>query len=334
MTNRVNMYNNDMPYVHLGKSGLKVSKICLGTMSFGSKKWRDWALEKEDSFKVIKRSLELGINFFDSANIYSDGVSEQILGSAISKYVNREDVVIATKSFFPIGGKPFSKGLSRKVLMQSVKDACNRLGTDYIDLFQIHRFDSETPIEETLDALNDLVRCGKIHYIGASSMYTWQFAKAIFTSRSKGWAEFISMQPLYNLIYREEEREMIPFCKDQGIGILPWSPLATGLLSGGRKKEVLKTQRDSDNFGRTLFLNQDCDSKIIDQVDQIAKDRGVSSSQVALAWMLSKDYVTSPVIGPTKIEHLEDCVGSLKLKLTSEEVQSLEKLYTPHEIKM
>ena len=323
-----------MEYNRLGSTGMKVSRICLGCMSFGQRteSW-PWALDEEDSRPFIKKALEMGINFFDTANAYSEnGMSEVVVGRALRDFAARDDVVIATKVFFPIGQGPNDKGLSRKHIMSSIDASLKRLGTDYVDLYQVHRWDYETPIEETLEALNDIVRAGKARYIGASSMYAWQFAKALFTQDLHSWTRFVSMQNLHNLIYREEEREMFPLCEDQKIGLLPWSPLAAGRLARKPDQEGEATRRaQTDTVGGRLF--EEKDTTIIQRVHEVAGAHGVSMAQVALAWSLSKSAVTSPIIGATKMHHLEDAVAALSVRLTEEELKRLEEPYVPHEVR-
>jgi len=322
-----------MEYVRLGNTGLKVSRICLGTMTYGkpNDRWK-WALNEDESRPFIKKALELGINFFDTADIYSFGASEEIVGSALRDYARRDEVVIATKVFNQMSKDPNDGGLSRKHIMKSIDESLKRLKTDHVDLYQTHRWDYHTPIEETLEALHDVVKAGKALYIGASSMYSWQFAKALYTSDINGWTRFVSMQPHYNLIYREEEREMIPLCADQKTGVIPWSPLARGLLTGNRSKERNETLRaKTDEFGKSLYQS-DSDFDIIKRLGVIAAERKVKDAQVALAWLLSKPAVTAPIIGASKPGHLEDAIGSLSIKLTEEEIFRLEELYVPHRV--
>jgi 1-deoxyxylulose-5-phosphate synthase len=320
-----------MIYKRLGNSGLSVSRICLGMMTYGDPTSRAWSLPLEESDPFVKRAIEAGINFFDTANAYSAGASEVITGKLLKKYAAREDVVLATKVFFSVGGnKPNGQGLSRKHIFQAVHDSLKRLEMDYIDLYQIHRFDPNTPIEETMEALHDLVKAGLVRYIGASSMYAWQFAKMQHIAEKHGLTKFVSMQNHYNLIYREEEREMVPQLTDMGVGMIPWSPLARGTLTGNRTRagEKLSTRANSDAFGETLYSPSDFD--IVDRVTEIA--RGVSNAQVALAWMLEKPFITAPIVGASKMQHLEDAVAALELKLSPEEVVKLEELYQPHNI--
>jgi aryl-alcohol dehydrogenase-like predicted oxidoreductase len=323
-----------MQFVNLGSTGLKVSRLCLGTMTYGSKKWRKWVLEEEESKPFIRLALEAGINFFDTADIYSEGVSEEILGRALKEFrVPRDQVVIATKVFQPMGQDPNQRGLSRKHIRHAVDASLRRLGVDYIDLYQIHRFDYETPIEETMEALDEVVRAGKALYIGASSMFAWQFQRMLHVSERNGLARFVSMQNHYNLVYREEEREMIPLCKAEGISLIPWSPLARGFVAGNRSKEdrgeTLRAQ--TDDFAQSLYY-RDSDFTVVERVTEIAKRRGVSNAQVALAWMLGKPEITSPIIGASKLPHLEDALKALELKLTDDEVKMLEEPYEPHPV--
>ena len=323
-----------MEYVRLGNTGTKVSRLCLGAMTYGSKKWREWVLEEEESRPFIQRALELGITFFDTADMYSLGVSEEILGRALRDFgPGRDRVVIATKVYQAMGSDPNQRGLSRKHIMHSIDNSLRRLGTDYIDLYQIHRFDHETPIEETLDALTDVVRAGKALYLGASSMFAWQFAKMLFKADELGLSRFVTMQNHYNLVYREEEREMIPLCRDQGIGIIPWSPLARGFLAGNRRKEDFgETSRaKTDDFAQKLYYT-DSDFAVVDHVSAVAKRRNVPNAQVALAWMLAKPGITAPIIGASKMSHLDDAVAALNLKLDDSELKELEKAYQPHRV--
>ncbi len=319
-----------MDYTNLGSTGVKVSRICLGCMTYGAKSWRQWVLEENEGRPFIRQALEAGINFFDTADMYSLGVSEQILGRALKDYgPSREKLVIATKVFFAMGDDPNQKGLSRKHIMHAIDDSLRRLGTDYVDLYQIHRFDYETPIEETLVALHDVVKAGKARYIGASSMYAWQFAQMLHTSERLGITRFVTMQNHYNLIYREEEREMIPLCRAEGIGLLPWSPLARGVLAGNRKAGTLRSQED--DYTKKLYT-QEADDRVVDCVEQVAKNRGVPAAQVALAWLLAKPGVTAPIVGASKPHHLTDAVGALSVKLTQQEIAQLEEVYVPHPV--
>jgi aryl-alcohol dehydrogenase (NADP+) len=319
-----------MEYINLGNTGVKVSKICLGVMTYGSKKWREWILEEAEGRPFIKRALELGINFFDTADVYSQGVSEEVLGRALKDFgPSRDKLVIATKVFYPMGDGPNDKGLSRKHIMHSIDASLRRLGTDYVDLYQIHRFDSETPIEETLEALNDVVKAGKALYLGASSMYAWQFAKMLYTADRLGLRRFVTMQNHYNLIYREEEREMIPLCRAEGIGLLPWSPIARGMLAGNRKAATLRSK--TDDFGQKMY-HVPADDRVVDCVEQVAAARGIPPAQIALAWVLSKPGVTAPIIGASKPHHLDDAMAALSVKLTEEELQKMESVYEPHPV--
>jgi len=322
-----------MDYVNLGSTGLKVSRICLGTMTYGSKKWREWVLEEEASRPFIKRALELGINFFDTADMYSVGVSEEIVGRALKDFASRDRVVIATKVFNPMGDDPNQRGLSRKHIMHAINDSLRRLQTDYVDLYQIHRFDYHTPIEETMEALDDVVKAGKALYIGASSMFAWQFAKMLYASDELGLARFVSMQNHYNLVYREEEREMIPLCRAEGIGLIPWSPLARGFLMGNRRMEDRgdTVRAKTDEYAHNLYY-QESDFTVVDRLTEIARKRGASNAQVALAWMLQKPGITAPIVGASKMQHLEDAVAALKLKLDGSEIKALEEPYQPHRI--
>jgi 1-deoxyxylulose-5-phosphate synthase len=322
-----------MEYVNLGKTGLQVSRICLGCMSFGSKNWREWVIEEPESRPVIKRALELGINFFDTANMYSVGVSEEILGRAIKEFTDREDVVIATKVFFPMKDSPNQKGLSRKHIFSQVDASLKRLQTDHIDLYQIHRWDYSTPIEETLEALNDLVAMGKVLYLGASSMFAWQFARSLYLSKINGWSRFVSMQNHYNLIYREEEREMIPLCREERVAVIPWSPLARGFLAGNRGRDGAgdTLRAKTDDYAKKLYYADD-DFTVANRVSELAELRNVKPTQIALAWLLHKPVVTSPIIGTGRIEHLEDAVAALDIKLTEEELAFLEEPYRPHRV--
>ena len=323
-----------MDYVRLGTTGLKVSRLCLGAMTYGSKKWREWVLEEEEGRPFIKRSLELGINFFDTADMYSLGVSEEILGRALKDFApGRDRVVIATKVFNAMGDDPNQRGLSRKHIMHSIDNSLRRLGTDYVDLYQIHRFDYQTPIEETLDALTDVVRAGKALYLGGSSMFAWQFAKMLYKADELGLARFVTMQNHYNLIYREEEREMIPLCREEGIGLIPWSPLARGFLAGNRsKKDFGETSRaKTDDYAHKMYYDPS-DFEIVDRVTKIAERRGVPNAQVALAWILAQPGVTAPIIGASKMRHLDDAVAALSLKLDESEMRELSEAYRPHRV--
>ena len=322
-----------MKYTRLGKTGLEISALCLGCMSYGEPKRgpHAWTLPEEESRPFIQKAIEEGINFFDTANGYSAGSSEEILGRAIKDFGNRDDVVIASKVFMPMRRGRNAVGLSRKAILTELDASLRRLGTDYIDLYQIHRFDGRTPIEETLEALHDAVKSGKVRYIGASSMHGWQFSKSLYLADLHGWTRFISMQNHYNLLYREEEREMMPLCEDQGIGVIPWSPMARGKLT--RDWEETTPRSGTDEFGETLYTsNEASDREIVDRVRKTAEARGVSRAQVALAWMLHKPFVTAPIIGATKAHHLEDALAALKLSLSDEEIAELEAPYTPRAV--
>jgi len=319
-----------MQYVRLGNTGLKVSRICLGMMSYGDKKWRQWVLPYEDAKKYVQRALELGINFFDTADVYSLGVSEEFLGRAIKELTQRDKVIIATKVRAEVGPLPNDRGLGRKHIFHSIENSLKRLQTDYVDLYQIHRWDDETPIEETMEALNDLVRSGKVRYIGASSMRAWQFAKAQAIAERRGWAKFVSMQNHYNLIYREEEREMNPLCADQGVGLIPWSPLARGILVGNRGNDNKgQTERaGTDPFTEKIYVLDETDFAIADRVAELAKRKNVARATIALAWLLHKGVV-SPIIGATKMSHLDDAVAAVNFPLSKEDLAFLEELYKP-----
>ncbi|HEY1492927.1 MAG TPA: aldo/keto reductase [Candidatus Solibacter sp.] len=322
-----------MDYVRLGSTGLKVSRLCLGCMTYGSKKWRDWVLDEEESRPFFRRALELGINFFDTADMYSVGASEEITGRALKDFAKRERVVIATKVFNPMGDDPNQQGLSRKHIHHAIDDSLRRLGTDYVDLYQLHRFDYETPIEETLRALDDVVRAGKALYIGASSMFAYQFAKMMKASESLGLARFVSMQNHYNLVYREEEREVLPLCREEGIGVIPWSPLARGFLAGNRRAQDLgdTVRAKTDDYAQKLYY-QLSDFTVVQRVTEIAQHRGVPNAQVALAWILQQPGVTAPIIGATKMKHLDDAAAALSLKLDETELKALAEPYQPHPI--
>lgn len=319
-----------MQYTRLGNSGLKVSRICLGMMSYGDPNWRNWVLDEKACQEHVKKALDLGINFFDTANVYSRGVSEEFTGRSLLKYAPRDEVIIATKVRLTMAKKPNKYGLSRKHIMDQVDASLKRLGTDYIDLYQIHRWDYETPIEETLEALHDVVKAGKVRYIGASSMYAWQFCKSLYLAELKGWTRFVSMQNHYNLVYREEEREMNPLCEAEGVGLIPWSPLARGLITGSRTRSGGTTQRSNNDSIADRLYTQESDFEVADVVAKVAEARGVSRAQIGLAWLLSKPAVASPIIGTTKIKHLEDAVKAVELELTEEEVKALEAPYQPH----
>jgi aryl-alcohol dehydrogenase-like predicted oxidoreductase len=319
-----------MQYVNLGKTGLKVSKLCLGCMTYGIPERGNhlWTLDEDQSRPFIQKALELGINFFDTANVYSDGTSEEIVGRALRDFSAREEVVIATKVHGRMRPGPNGAGLSRKAIFAEIDASLQRLGTDYVDLYQIHRWDHSTPIEETLEALHDVIKAGKARYIGASSMYAWQFAKALFLADLHGWTRFVSMQNHYNLLYREEEREMMGLCADQGIAVIPWSPLARGRLTRAWDESTERAQ--TDEFGKTLYVAGD--QQIVQRVAEVAEKRRVPRAQVALAWMLSKPFVTAPIIGASKPHHLDDAVAALDLELSEEEITALQEPYGPHQV--
>jgi 1-deoxyxylulose-5-phosphate synthase len=322
-----------MDYTQLGNTGLRVSRICLGMMSYGSSKWRPWVLDEPDADQFVKAAVEGGITFFDTADMYSLGASEEVTGRLLAKYIDRDDAVVATKVFNPMGPGENSRGLGRKHVLASIDASLERLGMDYVDLYQTHRWDRHTPIEETMEALNDVVRSGKARYIGASSMFAWQFAKAQHVAERHGFARFVSMQPHYNLLYREEEREMIPQCIEMGVGVIPWSPLARGVLAGNRSREGERrtTRAGNDEFSDYLYA-QPTDFDVVDRVVEVADARGVKPAQVALAWLLQRPGVTAPIIGATKPGHLEDALGALDVELSPEEVQRLEEPYVPHPV--
>ena len=322
-----------MDYVRLGSTGLKVSRLCLGCMTYGSKKWRDWVLDEEDSRPFIRRALETGINFFDTADMYSDGASEEVTGRALRDFAARDRVVIATKVFHAMGDDPNQGGLARKHIHHAIDASLRRLGTDYVDLYQIHRFDYTTPIEETLRALDDVVRAGKALYIGASSMYAYQFAKMLAASDAHGLARFVSMQNHYNLVYREEEREMLPLCREEGIGVIPWSPLARGFLAGNRRVRDLgeTTRAKSDDYAHKMYY-QPSDFVVVDRVGEIARQRGIPNAQAALAWVLQQPGVTAPIIGASKMKHLDDAIAALDVKFDAAELKALAEPYQPHRV--
>jgi aryl-alcohol dehydrogenase-like predicted oxidoreductase len=318
-------------YTKLGRTGLDVSRICLGCMSYGggNRGNHAWSLGEEDSRPFIKRALEAGINFFDTANRYSLGNSEEILGRAVKDFARRDEVVIATKVYGRMRPGPNGAGLSRKAVMVEIDDSLRRLGTDYVDLYQIHRWDYETPIEETLEALHDIVKAGKARYIGASSMHAWQFARALGIAERHGWTRFVSMQNLVNLLYREEEREMLPLCAAEGIGVIPWSPQARGKLTRDWDYTSIRTETD-EAFGRLFAKTEDADRKVVDRVAQVAAARGIPRAQVALAWLLAKPVITAPIVGATKLQHLDDALALVRIKLSEEEIALLEEPYVPH----
>jgi aryl-alcohol dehydrogenase-like predicted oxidoreductase len=324
-----------MEYVNLGRTGLKVSRICLGCMTYGSpeKGWHKWALNEEQSRPFIQKALELGINFFDTANVYSEGASEEVLGRALRDFSRRDEVVVATKVYGLMRKDPNGKGLSRKAIMTEVDGSLRRLGMDYIDLYQIHRWDYETPVEETLEALHDVVKAGKARYIGASSMFAWQFCKALHLADLHGWTRFVSMQPHYNLLNREEEREMLPLCRAEGIGVLPWSPLARGRLTRPWDEQGSTDRGTTDEYAKGLYhATDEADKRVADRLGELSKARGLPRAQLALAWILHQPAVSAPIVGATKPPHLEDAVKALSLKLSDEEVKSLEEPYIPHPV--
>jgi 1-deoxyxylulose-5-phosphate synthase len=322
-----------MEYVRLGSTGMKVSRICLGCMGFGdvTRSFHKWVLNEEDSREVIRQALELGINFFDTANVYAAGSSEEFLGRALKDFASRDEVVIATKVHGRMSDAPNGSGLSRKAILSEIDKSLKRLGTDYVDLYQIHRWDYETPIEETMEALNDVVRAGKARYIGASAMWAWQFQKALYVAEKHGWTRFVSMQDHLNLIYREEEREMLPLCREEKIGVIPYSPLASGRLTRDRTETTLRSE--TDQIAKSKYdATAETDQQVIARVAEVAEKRGVPRAWIALAWLLQKAPVTAPIIGATKLSHLEDAVGALSVRLTDEEVSYLEAPYVPHPV--
>lgn len=323
-----------MQYVNLGNTGLKVSRICLGMMTYGTSEWRDWILNEDESRPFVEKAIELGINFFDTADMYSRGVSEQVTGRALRDMLPRSEYVLATKVYFPWNDKPNQGGLSRKHIMDGIDRSLSNLGVDYVDLYQIHRWDYETPIEETMEALHDVVKSGKARYIGASSMYAWQFSKAQYIAEKHGWTKFISMQNHYNLIYREEEREMNPLCLDQGVGLIPWSPLARGFLAGNRTREDKAgetTRAKSDQMAQSYYYSN-ADFDTVDRLKEIAAKHDAKPAQVALAWMLHKPGISSPIVGASKMYQLEEAVAAVDLQLSEDEITYLEELYQPKPI--
>jgi aryl-alcohol dehydrogenase (NADP+) len=322
-----------MDYVRLGNTGLKVSRLCLGCMTYGTPKWRPWVLPEDESRPFFQKAVEYGINFFDTADMYSVGVSEEVTGRALRELLPRDQVVIATKAYWPMGKGPNDRGLSRKHLMHAVDASLRRLGVDYIDLYQIHRFDADTPIEETLSALHDIVKSGKVRYLGASSMAAWQFTKMLYVADRHGWTRFVAMQNHYNLVYREEEREMMALCREEGIGVIPWSPLARGFLAGNRRKgDFGDTSRaKTDDFAHELYFS-DADFAVADAVTAVASRLGARPAQVALAWLLAKPGVTAPIVGASKLPHLDDAIAALDLKLSTDDVAALEAPYQPHPV--
>ncbi|WP_158883848.1 aldo/keto reductase [Rhodanobacter sp. L36] len=321
-----------MEYVKLGRTGLDVSRVCLGCMTYGEPQRGNhaWTLDDAASRPLIRKAIDLGINFFDTANVYSDGSSEEIVGRVLKEFTQRDAIVLATKVHGRMHAGPNGMGLSRKSIMAQIDHSLRRLGTDYVDLYQIHRWDPHTPIEETLEAMHDVVKAGKARYIGASSMYAWQFSKALYLAEQHGWTRFATMQNHYNLLYREEEREMMPLCQSQGIGVIPWSPLARGRLTRDWNDTTERMQ--TDEFGKTLYTVPDADKRIVEAVAKVAAARGVSKAQVALAWMAQKPFITAPIVGASKAQHLDDAVAAMSLVLTPEEISAVEEHYVPHEI--
>ncbi len=322
-----------MDYIRLGTTGLKVSRLCLGTMTYGTPTWRPWVLDEATSRPFYQRAIECGINFFDTADMYSRGESEAVLGRALKELARREEVVVATKVFYPVKDHPNARGLSRKHIMAAIDDSLKRLGMDYVDLYQIHRYDDHTPIEETLEALHDVVKAGKALYIGASSMYAWQFANMLAAQTRHGWTRFVSMQNHYNLVYREEEREMFPLCAAEGIGVIPWSPLARGFLAGNRKRgsKDASLREQHDGYGHSLYY-ADSDYEVAERVVEVAKQKGVLPIQVALAWVANRPGVTAPIISATKLEQLDQLLAGLDVTLTADEQRAVEEVYTPHPV--
>jgi len=322
-----------MHYTNLGATGLKVSRICLGMMSYGDPAWRPWVLDEGRARPFVQRALELGINFFDTADMYSLGVSEEVTGKLLAEMASRDDVVVATKVFFPMTDDPNAGGLSRKHVMAAIDASLTRLGMDHVDLYQIHRWDPETPIEETLEALHDVVKAGKARYIGASSMWAWQLAKSLYLADLAGWTRFVSMQNHYNLVYREEEREMLPLCREEGLGVIPWSPLARGLLTGSRGRDLSgdTLRAGSDSYAPKLY--DESDWAVVERVLEVAERRGAAPATVALAWLLHQDGVTAPIIGATRLDHLDDAVAAVGLELDDEECACLEEPYVPHPVR-
>jgi len=322
-----------MQYVNLGRTGLKVSRLCLGCMSYGTSKWRTWVLDEEPSRAFMKQALELGVNYFDTADMYANGASEEVLGRALRDFSTRDQVVITTKVFNRMGDGPNDRGLSRKHILASIDASLRRLGTEYVDVYMIHRWDYETPIEETLETFDDLIRAGKVRYIGASSMWAWQFAKALYTADARGWSRFVVMQNHYNLVYREEEREMIPLCRAEGIGVTPWSPLARGFLAGNRTRDKKgeTTRAKDDPYAYELYY-RDEDFTVAERVAELAHQRGVKPTQIALAWLFNKPEITAPIIGATKPHHLPEAVAALDIKLSDDERKYIEAPYVPHPV--
>ena len=322
-----------MEYIRLGQTGLKVSRLCMGMMTYGDPKWRPWVLPAADARPFVIRALELGINFFDTADMYSLGASEQVTGQLLRELARRDEVVIATKVFSPMGPGPNERGLSRAHILDSIDASLKRLGLDYVDLYQIHRYDPDTPIEETLQTLHEVVQAGKARYIGASSMYAWQFARMLHVSQAHGWARFVSMQNHYNLVYREEEREMMPLCRAEGVGIIPWSPLARGFLAGNRTRtqDTATMRAQTDDFAQSMYY-RDNDFAVVEQLKQVAAARGVAPAQIALAWVLAQPGVTAPIIGASRIEQLNELGAALSIKLSEDECRTLQAVYQPHPV--
>jgi 1-deoxyxylulose-5-phosphate synthase len=336
-----------MQYVNLGRTGLQVSRICLGMMTYGTPRWRPWILDEAAGRPIVKRAVELGVNFFDTADMYSGGVSEEVTGKYLKEFTRRDQVVVATKVFFPVdlafeGGyenaapqPPNTSGLSRKRIFQALDASLKRLGLDYIDLYQIHRWDYKTPIEETMEALHDLVKAGKARHIGASSMWAWQFAKAQHIARARGWTPFVTMQNHYNLVYREEEREMIPLCRDLGVALIPWSPLARGFIAGNRKPGDAQTggtaRARTDKYAHELYYREQ-DFSVVDRVSELAGRHGVSNAQIGYAWLLHQQGLAAPIVGASKIQHIEDAVAATEVKLSAEEIAYLKEPYAPHPV--
>ncbi len=321
-----------MEYTRLGETGLRVSRICLGMMSYGSPLWREWVLGLDAARPLVRSAVDLGVTFFDTADMYSIGASEEVTGTLLRElFADRDDYVLGTKVFMPVGDGPNQRGLSRKHVMASIDASLRRLGTDHVDLYQIHRWDPDTPIEETMEALHDVVRAGKARYLGASSMYAWQFAKAQHTADLNGWTRFVSMQDHYNLVYREEEREMHPLCLDQGVGVIPWSPLARGVLAGNRTRDARNTTRSrTDEIADRYYA--DADFAVVDALRAVAEQRGLAPARVALAWLLHKKAVSAPIVGATKPGHVEDAVAAVGVSLLDDEIAALEKPYVPHPV--
>ncbi|MGI4981961.1 MAG: aldo/keto reductase [Janthinobacterium lividum] len=322
-----------MDYVKLGRTGIDVSRLCLGCMSYGvpERGPHPWSLPEEQSRPFIKQALEAGINFFDTANVYSDGTSEEIVGRALKDFARRDEIVLATKVHGRMHPGPNGAGLSRKAIMAEIDASLRRLGTDYVDLYQIHRWDPATPIEETMEALHDVVKAGKARHIGASSMYAWQFSKALHVAETHNWTRFVTMQNYVNLLYREEEREMLPLCESEGIGVIPWSPMARGRLT--RDWDTKSARSETDTFGNSLYAStEDADRRVVERVAEIAANRGVPRAQIALAWVLQKSVITAPIVGATKANHLDDAIAALSIRLSAEEITALEAPYVPHAV--